>query len=222
MTTGVFRVTGLDELGSIYDDILDPSFPPDELSTREDFLAAAVEGREQAWVLFDDDRTAAGVAVVGTYGLPHVRLLSWLAVHPSKRASGMGGRLLASVLSALEADGVRLLLGEMEEPSGPAHPTHGDPARRAQFYRRFGAQVIDVPHETPPARPGLDTVPLLLFALPLPSHPLGETVESDGVLDLLRDYRGLKPTSAEYAELVACRVDESFAYLPWDSLDIVV
>lgn len=139
---------------TVYQEILGPTFPPDELLTEEAFLAQMADGSLLAHLEDDADGRVVGAAIAER--VDEVLLLSWLAIHPRARAGGLGGRILGRALDRWQAElEPRMMVGEVEHPlSTPAHEDHGDPAARLRFYHRFGVRALPVAHVQPPLRPG--------------------------------------------------------------------
>lgn len=138
-----------------YCELLEPTFPADELVTEPDFVAAVTSG-EVLVHLIGDEAAPDGIAIAEYFPKSRVLLLSWLAVRPQGRGGGIGRRLLTQALQRWrdELDPV-LVLGEVEHPDSiPADPIHGDPAARLRFYDSFGARALDLPYLQPPLRPG--------------------------------------------------------------------
>ena len=165
-----------------YAQVLAPSFPADELVGEEDFVAACRRPSSQV-VLALDDPDPVGVSVVDA-GAPDapVALLSYLATHPTRRAGGVGSRLM----ERLRAAGPMLLV-EIEDPR--VHPDRGfgDPWRRVEFYRRHGVRALDVPFFQPPVAPGRARVEGMLLGVLTPGAVPGR-VDAGPVLTYLTDY----------------------------------
>ncbi|MFT3876109.1 MAG: hypothetical protein QM708_06780 [Propioniciclava sp.] len=187
-------VTDPDELGSIYDEILQPSFPPAELVNRETFVHEGSSGRLDVLGAYVAD-ACAGVIVGQRHGA--AVLVVWLAVGSAGRGSGLGSTLIkAGVERWMALPGVAMVLAEVERPDlFEAHPEYGDPARRLAFYARLGAGALAVPYFQPSVGPGMPRVPGLLLATlatqnadPFP-RPL-DSDETDAVGEFLTSIMG--------------------------------
>lgn len=169
MNTSTLTVaTSPEELGRIYDELLVPNFPADELDTREAFLAdATVPG---ALVLTLRESTGRDLAVAASYYQESsgVLILSYLAVRPGIRGGGLGNRLVTGSMAQWTTRfSPLLIIGEVERPGD--RPTailqHGDPEARLRFYRRFGARRADVPYFQPALGPQGRRIPMHLMLL---------------------------------------------------------
>jgi GNAT superfamily N-acetyltransferase len=168
-TVELTRPGGL--LGAVYRRLLAPAFPPAELVDAAALEAALAGGHGSLLALLDPE----GVPVAAAFGRwsadSRVVLLWYLAVDPGIRGHGLGGRVLQEAVGAWRGRyDPCLVLAEVEDPGGPAHPVHGDPRRRLAFYERAGARVLDLPYFQPgiggPARRVPGMLLLLLHAAP--------------------------------------------------------
>jgi ribosomal protein S18 acetylase RimI-like enzyme len=118
------------------------SFPPSE---REPFSALAADirrGRASVWAALGD----GGVQGFGiTLALPiqGTAYLAYLAVDPTRRGMGVGGRLFRTILEMSAAPGEGpALVWEVERPEPDATPE--DPKRRRiAFYQRHGGMLLE-------------------------------------------------------------------------------
>lgn len=107
------------ELGSLYDEILAPSFRPAELESRAKVLDALTGDKSGPGGLLAVN--PAGL-IVGTiigdwFGDCRVMLISYLAVRPGFRGCGVGKLLLAEAFASWrERFAPALILGEVEDP----------------------------------------------------------------------------------------------------------
>ncbi|MEL4356561.1 MULTISPECIES: GNAT family N-acetyltransferase [unclassified Luteococcus] len=173
-----------------YHDLLLPTFPRDELTTEEDFLAAIRDGRLLAHSAGDADHPD-GIVLAEHDAESRVLLLTWLAVRPGCRGGGIGRRLLTEAMASWQAElSPELILGEVEHPESiPASADHGDPASRVRFYHSLGARALDLPHVQPPLRPGGATLEnLMLVAFLDRGNPPGATVPVEPVQQFLAGY----------------------------------
>ena len=110
--------------GRFYRDVLEPAFPPAELSSLDVLRSAyrtPLPGYHGTVAL------RAGRPVGGALGefsaASGVMLLSYLAVKSDQRGAGVGGRLLAEVLPQWrEALRPAVILAEIEDPRPPRRP----------------------------------------------------------------------------------------------------
>ena len=171
-------------LHDFYVRILQPTFPPEGRQPLESMLRSpggstdgvlACEGRERG------GRPGAEHFVGGT-----VQLLAYLAVDPSRRARGLGSRLLAEGLSTSESE---LVLAEIEDPRFWPTTTTSDPEARLRFWARTGSRLLPVPYVQPSLQAGLQRVHhLLLIAVPRPGLDPIESVPGPLVAAFLREY----------------------------------
>lgn len=162
----VTPVASREARASMYDAVLSPSFGPEELPPREQFLAWTA--RDELEVLLATDPETGdtlGCAVVALrQGAPQVALLAWLAVRPGLRGTGTGGALLDAAIDLARDAGAHLLLAEVEDPrKHPASADHGNPWRRLGFYARNDLALLDLPYFLPPMAPGQERVPDMLM-----------------------------------------------------------
>ena len=182
------HVTDPDSLAKIFDEILQPSFPPSELIGKKEFLEAAVASRFDVLGAFEDD-VCTGVIVGERYD--GAILVVWLAVGGSTRASGTGSALVEAGLERwIELPGTQLVLGEVERPDlFDVHPEHGDPERRLAFYSKFGAGALEVPYFQPPIARDMPRVPgLLLVTLAAKNSDPLPRVLNPAETDAVRNY----------------------------------
>lgn len=146
------RVTDVDGLSEVYDVVLAPSFPAEELVSRAWLIDGVADGTVTAVGAYDGETLTA--AAVTEVVCPDVVLLSYLAALPVSRGAGVGSALLTDVRAAAKEAGALLVLAEVERPDRHAGSAqHGDPAARLRFYARHGARVLDLPYVQPPMRP---------------------------------------------------------------------
>ncbi|ALJ20345.1 hypothetical protein [Microbacterium sp. No. 7] len=176
----VTPVRSVADLERVYDEILAPSFPVTELVARDVFVAEARDDRLDVLAARTDSGLAG--AIVGSRHGAAV-LVVWLAVGGVTRGAGTGSALVAAGLSRwLARPGVQIVLAEIERPDlFPAHPDHGDPARRLAFYARRGAGALAMPYYQPPVADGMPRVHGLLLSVlgAAVSAPLPRTLTLD-------------------------------------------
>ncbi|MEV6524403.1 GNAT family N-acetyltransferase [Longispora sp. NPDC051575] len=178
------------QLDALYEEVLVPSFPAAELSSRAGITALVGSGRGPVWIATDDAGTVLGGAVGDWEPGPRVLLLSWLAVRPGHRGGRVGGPLLDAALAAWRAEYEPcLILAEVEDPTlHTGNEQHGYADARLRFYQRRGARALDVPYFQPALGPEGARVPGLLL-LVLHADPEFAGAEPDTInADVLRDY----------------------------------
>jgi len=137
-------------LAQVYQRLLLPAFPNDELDGEEELAAALDEGRGSMFTALDDEDVPGAVAFGRWSPDSQVVLLWYLAVDPATRGHGLGGRILREAVNAWRARYEPcIILAEIENPDGPVHELHGDPRRRLAFYEKAGAKVLDLPYFQP-------------------------------------------------------------------------
>jgi GNAT superfamily N-acetyltransferase len=152
------------QVDELYNEILVPSFPPEELCSLDGLQQNIAGGHPTLMALDDDDRVIGGA--VGDWDAKlGVMLLSWLAIRPGIRSGGIGGALLAAATESWSTDfAPSLVLAEVEDPA--AHTgteATGDPVARMRFYKTRGARALDIPYFQASLGPGLPRVPGLLL-----------------------------------------------------------
>lgn len=140
-------VTSLEDISSIYDQLLMTSFGPDELISPDE-MYSRVEGRYGEVVALYVQGQAVGVAV-GRF-FDGVTLLSYLAVSQESRGLGFGSTVLNAAVERWVSQHGGIIVAEVEDPAYyPDHPQYGNPSRRVAFYRKHGAQILDIPYFQP-------------------------------------------------------------------------
>jgi GNAT superfamily N-acetyltransferase len=145
-------------LDAVYREVLAPSFAPAELVTLEGLAAGLRAGGTSVTAALADPGPGAERPVATAVGdwspTSRVQLLSYLAVLPPFRGTGIGGRLLGQVCDAWQRRRRPcLILAEVEHPAAhQATEEYGDPAARLRFYARHGATALDLPYFQPALR----------------------------------------------------------------------
>ena len=136
------------------------------------------------------DNDLLGFAVVVPHVASDIHLLEYLAVGANARNQGVGSFLLASVIAAIRtSQSVTGLLIEVEPDDEGNDAERKLRARRIDFYRRHGAQVVtDTPNYRVPLADRTGTMRMKLLWLPLTENvemPRGEQLRECvmGVLD---------------------------------------
>lgn len=197
-------------LGEVYARLLVPAFPASELVGEPELEAALAEGAGSLLAVLDPEGTPVAAAF-GRWSAPsRVMLLWYLAVDPSIRGHGLGGRVLAEAVGAWRGRFAPcLVLAEIEDPGGPVHERHGDPRRRLAFYEKAGAKVLDLPYFQPGiGDPARRVHGMLLLALHVaPEYAADGAVAGAPVGAFLREYlqeaEGRPPVDGAAAALLA-------------------
>lgn len=138
--------------------IYEASFPP---SLRAPWSDLIDHRSDERFVVLIDGDAVAGIALIRRLGDTGMAFVRYLAVDPTRRDRGFGGQLVSHLREALRADGIGVLLLDVEKPVG-AH-AHED-RRRIAFYERCGLALLDVPDYAPPEHGETgEIVPLLLM-----------------------------------------------------------
>jgi GNAT superfamily N-acetyltransferase len=146
------RIVELDAEGPaverVYNEILTPSFPADEMCPLKSVQTMADAGLGLVWAAVDDEGETLGCAVGDWDAELRVMLLSWLAVRPGLRGGGIGGPLLSAAMTEWQRRCAPcLILAEVENPEQrQVSDAYGDPIARLRFYQRRGARILDLPY----------------------------------------------------------------------------
>lgn len=178
-------------LDTVYEELLVPHFPPEEMVTPAELRAGLEAGVLWISAAVTEGRPV-GAAVAEWSPHSRVLLLAYMAVRPQARSSGIGGALMAAIHGDWQ-DRVRplLTLAEIEHPAAHApHPDHGDPAARMRFYARHGARALDIPYFQPALRPGAARVPGMVLAVLTTAPELADAhvVPAEPVRDFMTEY----------------------------------
>jgi GNAT superfamily N-acetyltransferase len=179
------------QLRSFYDEVLQPSFRPEEMVSFDDILAACrADPARMPGILAMVDGEPLGGIFGEYYPDSGVLLIAYLAVRRGVRGGGVGASLLAEAMRRWqESNPPTLVLAELEGLHSPSHPGYGDPAARIRFYDRCGARLLPVPYFQPSLRPGLPRVPgMLLICLGAGSDPAPDRVPAAVVGAFLEEY----------------------------------
>lgn len=130
--------------------ILQESFPPQELRSRQEHLRLLDRQGYQVYACYAGQHLLAFLTV---WEHPQLAFVEHFAVAQSHRNQGLGGRLLGQLQERL---GKRLCL-EAELPETEIA------CRRLGFYQRNGFYVNRFPYEQPPLEPWKAPVPLHLL-----------------------------------------------------------
>jgi GNAT superfamily N-acetyltransferase len=143
-----------DEIGlleQLYEEVLVPSFPADELDER---WWREPENRRPTLTivaLAPDDSIVGGV-VGEWYAAERILLIAYLAVRREARGDRVGTALMGAAADRWYGRFEPLVvLGELRDPRH--HPNDEYAAIRIHFYDRLGAKVLAVPYFQPRLRP---------------------------------------------------------------------
>ena len=128
------RIPSPEQLRTVYDRDLKPSFPAAELKPLRNIVACWAEGWYRPWCLFDGDMIV-GEAFLWL-GRPGWALLDYLCVSPGRRSGGLGALLLQKLR---QREGETVIFGESEAPEDAPDPAMA--RRRLGFYARNGART---------------------------------------------------------------------------------
>jgi GNAT superfamily N-acetyltransferase len=178
---------GVEVFDRFYNEILAPSFPPEELEAidvvREihNGPGAVVPG-----VVALRGGDPVGGALGESYERSRVVLLCYLAVRDDTRGTGLGAALLDRALPAWRrAFTPTAILAEVEDPRVRQAGPHGDPVARLRFYDRAGGKLLPIPYTQPSVGQGQPRVPeMFLISL----DPGLESIPRATVLDFLDEY----------------------------------
>ncbi|HEY1174656.1 MAG TPA: GNAT family N-acetyltransferase [Phytomonospora sp.] len=175
------RMVDLDGPGPLLDavhrEVLVPSFPPAELGSLDELRAEAADGETVVSAVLDAGKRPVAAAVGRWSARARVQLLTYLAVLPSQRGTGVGRQLLRHVLEEWRmTHRPCAILAEVEHPGAHAGTAeHGDPSARLRFYERFGAMALDLPYFQPAMSPESGRVyGMVLLVLHLDPELAGE------------------------------------------------
>jgi GNAT superfamily N-acetyltransferase len=174
-------------------EIYEAGFPPAERAPFDDLLDVRSDERMQILLEGDGDHGGVlGLVLVRDLGETGSTFLRYFVVAADRRSQGVGGRLWSALCRDLAARGRQRVLFDVEDPDDAAADRHevDERLRRVRFYRRAGADLIDVDSYAPPhhGEPGTPTMPL---------RPMGAALDAAG------GSRPLELDPASVAELMA-------------------
>ncbi|MEV0790924.1 hypothetical protein [Kribbella sp. NPDC050459] len=206
------------QLERLYDEVLNPSFPVDELVPRERLLPRLAREDSGVCCRVAVDAAGRGVAAIIAEVYPEtcVLLLSYLAVLSGLRDRGVGTGLARDAVPRwIVRYQPALAVAEVEDPrfhDDSEAAGHGDPDARMRLYEGFGGLILPVPYLQPALSDGADRVRnLLLMAFHVDAKIChDERLDGELLVRFLTDYftvcEGKTPDDAEFAVLVdACR-----------------
>lgn len=213
-------------LERLYHEVLAPTFPANELISLDALKDGVQRGRTEVTAAVDDDGTPLGTAIGEWTASCRVLLLSYLAVAPTARGTGIGSRIYTEGLARWrQRHRPRLILAEVERPDRHSgNDAHGDPAARLRFYDRHAARAIDLPYFQPALGVERSRVYgmllLVLHADPELHGPTGDgTLRADPLREYLVDYLsdvegGVGEDPGVVALLAATQAPEGVRTLP--------
>lgn len=153
------------EVDEVYRRLLVPTFRPEELVTLDEVRATFTGPDAQPSDVVLADGRPVGVMLGTWYAGRRALLLTYLALDPSARGLGLGGRLVREVLPRwVAASPGALVVAEVDDPRAwAADATQGDPVARLRFYGRHGARLVPLPYVQPSLRPGAPRVDGMLL-----------------------------------------------------------
>ncbi|MET9317448.1 hypothetical protein ABZX12_36990 [Kribbella sp. NPDC003505] len=202
-----------EQLQRLYDEVLNPSFPVDELVPRRRLLPRlAAEGSGVCCRVAIDPagRVLAGI-VADLYPASRVLLLSYLAVLSGLRDRGIGsGLALDAVPRWIARYEPALAVAEVEDPrfhAGSNALKHGDADARMRLYDSLGGLILPLPYVQPALRDGKRVRNLLLMAFHAsPEVCHGGRLDSELVVRFLTEYftvcEGKTPDDVEFTGLI--------------------
>lgn len=141
-------------------------FPPEELLPPGTCEGLMSRGRYHLLVAHPaSEMRLAGYAFVFTPKSEKTAWLDLMAVPSSLRCSGYGGELFEALFRRFLKRGHLGMFIEVEIPNSKDSEERRNQERRLAFYRRHGAQVLDVPYQLPTLAGSL---PMLLMFRPAP------------------------------------------------------
>jgi GNAT superfamily N-acetyltransferase len=213
-------------LARVYDEVLRPGFPPNELVPYDMLAQQAAQDPPKIKIMAIDENGIISGAIVGQwYAKSRVLLIAYLAIRQDLRGNRIGTNLIQSAVAGwaeeLRAD---LIIAEVEDPAYFEGRPGEDPQGRLRLYHRFGARRIDTEYVQPELNPGTGRVKGM-FMIVAPSPKLVESpdgtakVSSRIVTDFLAEYfasaEGPKYDDQQFRVLIAkARRTKFLAVLP--------
>jgi GNAT superfamily N-acetyltransferase len=196
-------------LRQAYDEVLRPSFLPNELPSWDFLLTGfAPPARQSVGILHEvmpgGARSVRAVGVTNWRSGRHVGTLSYLATAPAHRGEGLGGTLIEEHAQQWPTLGLSTVLGEVHDPRLHAETADERPLDRLRFYDRHGAGLVGVPWVQPSLSSQTERSRgmLLIVLPPVPGAiPAGDLTE--WALDYYLEAEGTSATDGELAALMA-------------------
>jgi GNAT superfamily N-acetyltransferase len=176
----------------LYRELLVPNFCSDQLATEEAFVVDQRSEGSRTILAWDSKGDLVGGLTGHYYATRGVYLLGYLAVSPLFRGKGIGSALLSYGLDRWSQElAPTLMLGEVEDPRQHNNTRFGDPQRRFNLYRRFGARALQLPYFQPALRTGGARVRgllLMVFAARADAYASPTTITGQLLDCFLRQY----------------------------------
>jgi hypothetical protein len=137
---------------TVYREILEPSFAPDELDPLDLILDGLTEGGSyELWGLCAlEEQKPVGCILGYPYRDSGVLLIGYLVIRDGSRGDGTGGSLADEAGRRWYGQpGLPLVVAEVEDPRHYPVIDGIDPARRVAFYARRGAHIVAGPYFQP-------------------------------------------------------------------------
>lgn len=206
------------QLERLYDEVLNPSFPVDELVPRDQLLPRLAQ--EDSGVCcraaVDADGRVVAAIVADTFPAARVLLLGYLAVRSELRDRGIGTGLARDAVPRWIARyRPALAVAEVEDPRfyGDSEAAgHGDASARMRLYDGLGGLILPVPYVQPALTAGAERVRNLLLMVfhAAPEVCRDQLLDPELLVRFLTDYftvcEGATPVDAEFTALLdACQ-----------------
>lgn len=159
-------------------------FPAAERKSLAHIRQLMMKGRYRLLLAHDPERDAdVGYAFVFEPAAPRVLWLDYMAIYPRCQGAGHGSALFTEI-ARLGESGLGVLL-EVERADSRAKRLLRDQERRIAFYRRLGAEVLEVDYQLPTASGSL---PLHLYFKPSPGVTSLRREEIQAAISAAFDY----------------------------------
>ena len=173
-------------LRALHEEILAPSFPAAEYVP-----PATIDPKGETALIACSAGQVVGGAIGDLFPVSRSLLLSYLAVRPGLRGSGVGGALMGALKERWLGPHPLAFL-ELDDPRH--HTTDdnfGDPAARLRFYGRFGIRLLTIPYFQPRLRADLARgYHMILGVIPPDGGTPPQTAPGAQVAAFLREYFG--------------------------------
>lgn len=216
-------VTEPEQLQALYDSMLVPNFPAEELISRDELLGGVAEGWSVVHAVGDPDDPLA-IAVIECLEDTDAVLLAYFATRADQRGKGVGTALLRELLHATALDpDISVVLAEVEHPAHhEPDEAHGDPTARLRFYGRLGGRILDFPYFQPAISDGAEPVyGMLLLVLEPPDRFVvdGRLLPSAGAGGALRAIYAATSLQPAQAARIAEITERGVRLIPVEQLD---